>query len=266
MTRTEALGWSVAVAAHAALIAALSWQAAIAPLPSQEPAPLNVDLIGETAAVSTAPELSDTAPAPRQGDPEPTPSEPAPPLPSQHPTEAEKATPQLKPQPTQQPAAKAMTARPEAPAPRTTPQPPRATTQPAIPRPTGALKGIADSVSRTPSNSASRGAPAAAVGAEVKRSIAVSINGAVRGPWNRCQVSGADVGSLVTVVRFRLTQAGALERITSVATSGQTDSNRFQVTRHQECATRAIELAAPFDLPPEAYTVWRDYELEFFKR
>jgi hypothetical protein len=134
-------------------------------------------------------------------------------------------------------------------------------------RPTGRLDGIVDGLSRSqPKASASKGAPAAATAAEVKRSIDVSIKAAVGPRWNGCRISGVDVDQLKTVVKFRLTQSGALAGFTSVETSGQNDSNKFQVQRHQECAKRAIELAAPFDLPEENYSFWQNYTLDFIKR
>ena len=40
-------------------------------------------------------------------------------------------------------------------------------------------------------------------------------------------------------------------------TTGQTDSNRPQVERHQEQAIRAVRLAAPFKLPGEYYDAWK---------
>src|SRR3546814_3316331 len=83
--------------------------------------------------------------------------------------------------------------------------------------------------------------------AEVRRSIDVSIKSAVAPRWNGCRVSGVEIAQLKTVVKFRLTPSGALAGFTGVTTSGETDSNKFQIPRHQECAKRAVELAAPFD-------------------
>jgi hypothetical protein len=88
----------------------------------------------------------------------------------------------------------------------------------------------------------------------------------VRGPWNSCRVTGLDVDQLKTTVVFRLTQSGGLERIVSVVTSGVNESNQPQRQRFEECARRAIELAAPFDLPRENYSYWQTYTLDFEKR
>lgn len=288
LTRSETGALAIATVAHIALIGALSltWRAAEAP---PAPARMEVDLIAETAPTSTAPVLSPTPPAAALGSPDEPSVTPEPPLPDPAPPEpvvraqpepvAPKAapTPKLPPKPAPKPAPKAEPkpppkAAPKAPAREAAPKPAakapatKAPAKPATPRPTGRLDGILSGLNRDASPSASKGAPAAAVAAEVKRSIDVSIKGAVRSPWNRCQVSGLDVDQLSTEVRFRLTRSGALDAITGVRTTGQTDTNRTQVARHQECARRAIELAAPFDLPVENYSVWRDYVLDFVKR
>lgn len=149
--------------------------------------------------------------------------------------------------------------------PKAAPKAPPAKNRPA--RPTGRLDGIAEGLSKSqPKSPASKGAPAAATAAEVRRSIDVSIKSAVAPRWNGCRISGVDVDQLKTVVKFRLTQSGALAGFTSVTTTGENDSNKFQIQRHQECAKRAVELAAPFDLPEENYSFWQNYTLDFIKR
>ena len=42
-----------------------------------------------------------------------------------------------------------------------------------------------------------------------------------------------------------------------VSQTGITDSNRPQAALHAERAVRAVQLAAPFDLPEEFYDRWR---------
>ena len=149
-------------------------------------------------------------------------------------------------------------------APKAAPKAPPAKKNPA--RPTGRLDGITDGLGREATKAPSKGAPAAATAAEVRRSIDVSIKSAVAPRWNSCRVSGVDVDQLKTVVKFRLTQSGALAGFSGVTTTGENDSNKFQVQRHQECAKRAVELAAPFDLPEENYSFWQNYTLDFIKR
>ena len=260
----EGRGFVIAVAAHVLIIGLLSVQWTAGDRRFDNP-PMEVDLIAETAVQSTAPVISETPPAARLGEeddldiaaPEPMPA-PPPPEPVVRPTPAPTPKQVAKPKkapPKQPPAVKK--AQPKA-----APKAPPAKDRPA--RPTGRLDGIAEGLSKSqPKSPSSKGA---ATAAEVRRSIDVSIKAAVAPRWNGCRVSGVDVAQLKTVVKFRLTQSGALAGFTSVTTSGETESNKFQIPRHQECAKRAVELAAPFDLPEENYSFWQNYTLDFIKR
>lgn len=268
MKGNEARGIAIAVIAHVLIIGLLSVQWTAGERRFDNP-PMEVDLIAETAAESSAPVLSDTPPAARLGEedaidiaaPEPLPT-PAPPLPEPvvRPTPA--PTPKQVPRPAPTPPKKTPPAVAKAP-PKAAPKAP-ATKSGA--RPTGRLDGITDGLGREQTKAPSKGAPAAKTAAEVRRSIDVSIKSAVAPRWNGCRVSGVDVDQLKTVVKFRLTASGALAGFTSVTTTGENDSNKFQVQRHQECAKRAVELAAPFDLPEENYSFWQNYTLDFIKR
>lgn len=263
----EGTGIAVAVALHIVVIGLLSIQWTSGERRFDNP-PMEVDLIAETAVQSTAPVISENPPAARLGEeydndiaaPEPVPTPPLP-EPIVRPTPA--PTPKQVARPVPTPPKKTPPAAQKA-APKAAPKAPPARDKPA--RPTGRLDGIAEGLSKTqPKTQASKGAPAAATAAEVKRSIDVSIKAKVGPRWNRCNVSGVDVDQLKTVVKFRLTPAGALAGFTSVTTSGQNDSNRPQVKPHQDCAKKAIELAAPFDLPEENYSYWQNYTLDFDK-
>ncbi|RYD43024.1 MAG: hypothetical protein EOP63_11030 [Sphingomonadales bacterium] len=259
----EGRGIAIAVAAHVVIIGLLSVQWTAGDRRFDNP-PMEVDLIAETAVQSTAPVISKTPPAARLGEEDMTDiAAPAPPLPepvvrpTPAPTPKQVARPKQVP-PKQPPASQK--AQPKA-APKASP----AKNRPA--RPTGRLDGIAEGLSKAqPKSPSNKGAPAAATAAEVRRSIDVSIKSAVAPRWNGCRISGVDVDQLKTVVKFRLTQSGALAGFTSVTTSGENDSNKFQIQRHQECAKRAVELAAPFDLPEENYSFWQNYTLDFIKR
>ncbi len=44
---------------------------------------------------------------------------------------------------------------------------------------------------------------------------------------------------------------------------GETEANRAQAPRHAENAIRAVQLAAPFDLPPEYYEAWKTVTVDF---
>ncbi len=263
----ERRGLAIAVVAHVLIIGLLSLQWTPGDRRFDNP-PMEVDLIAETAPTSTAPVITDTPPAARLGEedqvdiaaPEPVPAPPIPepvvrPTPAPTPMQIERP----KPAPTKKrPATKA------APSKEVPKKPP---TKKAPPRRAGQPSGDLESISRELTKSTqTRGAPAAATAAEVRRSIDVSIKAKVGPRWNGCRISGVDVDQLKTVVKFRLTQSGALAGFTSVSTTGENDSNKFQVQRHQECAKRAVELAAPFDLPEENYSFWQNYTLDFIKR
>lgn len=262
----EGRGVAIAVAAHVVIIGLLSVQWTAGDRRFDNP-PMEVDLIAESAVQSTAPVISETPPAARLGEedmtdiaaPEPVPTPPLPePIvrPTPAPTPKQVARPKIEPAKKQPPAVKK--AQPKA-APKT---PTKKTGAQPSGRPTGNLDDIGRELTKSPS----KGAPASKTAAEVRRSIDVSIKSAVAPRWNGCRISGVDVDQLKTVVKFRLTQSGALAGFTSVTTSGENDSNKFQVQRHQECAKRAVELAAPFDLPEENYSFWQNYTLDFIKR
>ena len=247
--RAERLGFGVAIGLHLALLALLSFEWAARERIDINP-PMEVDLVADTGPVSTAPEISAAPPAAKLGEEEALSRDtlaapPAPPPQAAIPAKA----PAAKTPPTKAPPTKAPPTR----------RPPNT--------PTGRLDGITDGLTKAPTKAPpGKGVPAAQTAAEVRKSIDVSIKGAVASRWNSCRVSGVDVDALKTTVKFRLTQSGGLDGVTSVVTTGQNDSNQFQVARHQECARRAIELAAPFDLPAENYDFWRNYTLDFVKR
>lgn len=240
------LAVGAAVVLHVALLALLSVQWSRGERRFDNPA-MEVDLIADTGPISTAPEISETPPAAKLGEEEALSrkEQTAPPEPPA--TVAAPTKSAVKPPSSKAPPAKGPPAR-------------RPNT------PTGRLDGIAEGLGKEATKAPGRGVPAAQTAAEVRKSIDVSIKGAVASRWNSCRVSGVDVDALKTTVKFRLTQSGGLDSVTSVVTTGQNDSNQFQVSRHQECAKRAIELAAPFDLPPENYDFWRNYTLDFVKR
>ena len=76
--------------------------------------------------------------------------------------------------------------------------------------------------------------------------------------------SGPDVDQLVSKVRFRLNADGSLNgRPALVSQRGVNDTNRTQAGRHGEQAIRAVQLAAPFDLPERYYDAWKTVTLDF---
>jgi len=257
---------AIAVLLHILVIGLLSVQWSRGDRRFDNP-PMEVDLVAETATQSSAPVISETPPAARLGEedatdiasPEPV---PAPPIPE----------PVVRPTPAPAPkqVARPVPAPPKKTPPAATKAPPKAAPKTPVKKPgaqpTGRPTGNLDGIGRELTKSPSKGAPAATTSAQVKRSIDVSIKAKVGPPWNRCRVSGLDVDQLVTTVKFRLSQSGALTSFSSVTTSGVNESNKPQVAIHQECAKKAIQLASPFDLDPDNYDYWKEYTLHLEKK
>ena len=284
----EKIGVVVAIALHAGLVAWL----ALAPSRSTfQPPPerMTVNLSDEIAPEATAPEpLAQAAPetAPTLGEaasePEPlpvvTPPEPAPrvvasPLPRPAPPEARRvpkpvsrpvAKPAARPvppvaKPAARPSAKP-SAKPAAKPPAkagATPSDTRARRRPDAPA--GASRVGTDFLRGIPGGEvrgAAQNPPAARAGPQVAASLAQAISRALKPRWNAPQ--GAEADQLVTVLAFDLNADGSLAgRPRVVSQSGVTDANRAQQARHAEQAIRAVQLAAPFDLPAQFYPLWK---------
>lgn len=98
-------------------------------------------------------------------------------------------------------------------------------------------------------------------------SLRRSIGQEVRPYWDGCALSGLDINLLRTTVVFQLSRNGAVERIVSINTTGANADNQSSVRRFEDCARRAILIAAPFwDLPADRYDSWRTYTLDFERR
>jgi hypothetical protein len=77
---------------------------------------------------------------------------------------------------------------------------------------------------------------------------------------------GVDAEQLVTVVSWSLNDDGSLAGSPRVVRQrGITAANRAQANRHAEQAIRAVQLAAPFNLPVEYYDAWNRIRFEFDK-
>lgn len=270
LRKEERVGLVVAAAAHVGLVAFLIWRPigeAVMPPPER----MTVTLSDEVGLTSTSPEpAAESAPdvAPDLGEPvpaEPDLARPVPPAQSrppkpEPPASVVRAAPAPSPP---RPAAKPAPARP---APKTPPAarpaPPRTQPrpQPSAPsRSPGASRIGNDFLKGTPAaqnNGASRNPPAAAIGPAVRASLAGAISRQLKPKWAAPQ--GADAELLVTVLSWNLNRDGSLAgRPSVVRQEGINDANRAQAARHAEQAVRAVQLAAPFDLPEEYYDAWK---------
>lgn len=302
LSREEGLALGIAVAAHVALVAALS----LAP-PGKERQPpperMTITFSEEVADQSTSPEpdaqsmpdvapqlgepqpeaAPDPAPAeqPQPAPPQPAPPEPAPPKPVPPKPVPPQPKPAPRPMPKPAPAkpapapnkvaqpAKPAPARPApaqpkaAPARQAAPARPAANAATAPRRPTTAPAGgsrigsdFLAGVQGSQAPGTSRNPPAATIGADVRASLASAIARAIKPRWTAPQ--GVDAEKLVTVLAWEMNPDGSLAgRPRVVQQSGITDANRPQAQRHAEQAIRAVQLAAPFDLPQEHYNGWK---------
>lgn len=273
MDRAEKLGLGTAVGGHVVLLGAMALGLMMSAEPVTKPEAISVSLVGEIADVSTAPDaIQEESAPPAPGEIEPTEPPPSPAMQIERPVEKPQAKPVPKPlardtpPPAKTATKKVAVKQPPAKSNTAAAKSGKATT-PA--KPGGFSKSSLDSIEaigKAPGAGKAIGTSAAKISAEVRRAISVSINSEVRGPWNACKFSGVDANLLVTIVKFELNRDGSLKGYKSVATTGQNDSNKFQVGRHQECAKLAIKQASPFNLPDENFDFWKDYELELFKK
>ncbi|GGD96997.1 hypothetical protein GCM10011515_15980 [Tsuneonella deserti] len=274
LRREERIGLGIALALHVALAAALLVQPANRkPLPPVEK--MTVNLSTEVGLEATAPEPvpeSAAAIAPTLA-PEPAPPVEAAPQPEiARPVEAPRpvATTPPKPRPvpraTAAPRPRQTTSsseprrRPDAPASKT-----RSTPKPvAKPKPAGGSRIGADFLPGAGSSTTTRETrtPANQIGASAKASLFQAVARQLRPKWQ--PPSGPDVEELVTKVRFRLNPDGSLAgRPEIVRQSGINETNQPQAGRHGELAIRAVQLAAPFDLPEEYYEAWKVVTVDF---
>jgi len=255
LSREERLGLGIAAVAHVALVAALVWQVRDDPTRLPIPERMDVSLADEVSLTSTAPNPSEASAAVA---PEIAPVPVPPPAPAPVPTAAPREEARPQPRPT-----RAAVPRPTpTPTPAATKRPVARPTTSPTPRPTqtraagsrlGAdfLEGAGAS-----ERSDARGTPAATFGAAEQASLEQAINRQLKPHWNAPQ--GVDAERLVTVLAWELNDDGTLKGTPRVVSqSGVTDSNRPQAPLHAERAIRAVQLAAPFRLPPEFYDKWK---------
>jgi len=123
----------------------------------------------------------------------------------------------------------------------------------------------ADFVEGAGASEGDRGTPAATFGSAERAALASAITRQLRPHWTA--PSGVDVELLVSRVNWRLNRNGSLNGSPTCRTlSGVNASNRPQASLHCERAIRAVQLAAPFNLPEQFYSRWDDLEWDFDRR
>jgi hypothetical protein len=249
LSREERLGLGVAAAAHVALVVALVWQVRDEPTALPIPERIEVSLADEVSLESTAP---DPAAEPQAAIAPVLAPEPAPVVEPEPVRELARPVPQ----PTV--------------APRPTPRPSQRAAPTPTPRPTPTREAggsrLGDNFLEGAGTSDRGGTQAATFGAAEAASLIQAISREIKPHWSAPQ--GVDAELLVTVLSFELNSDGSLKgRPRVVSQSGVTDSNRPQQQLHAERAIRAVQLAAPFDLPEEFYDKWkRVSQLRFDRR
>lgn len=253
LRQEEKIGLAAALVLHGALVAVLLMQAVRSEV-SVFPERMTVSLATEVGLEAASPDPvaeSRAAIAPTLADdPAPAPE----PAPAER-TERAQPTP---PKPTArsastQPAPTRERSRPDrTPAPKPSPAPARAAER-------GGGSRIGDDFLEGKGSSTETRetrAPASQIAASAKASIGQALARQVKPHWTAPQ--GLDVDQIVTLVDFDLNEDGSLKGRPRVRSqSGVTDTNRAQAARHAENAIRAVQLAAPFNLPAEYYEAWK---------
>src|SRR5688500_14592619 len=238
LNREERIGLGIAAVAHVALVAALVWQVRDQPTALPIPERMSVSLADEVSLESTAPDPSaepQASIAPVLS-PEPEPV-----------VEPVREVVREQSRPIPRPTARETQRPTPAPTPRATPTRQAGGTRLGD----DFLRGVGGS-----ERSDARGTPAATFGAAEQASLQQAINRQLKPHWSAPQ--GGDAEKLGTVLAWELNPDGSLKRTPRVVSqSGVTDSNRPQQQLHAERAIRAVQLAAPFDLPEQFFDKWK---------
>ncbi len=240
LTREEGIGLAVSVAGHVALLAVLVLRP-----PSGDvvvpPERIEVTLSDEVGLTSTSPEPFEDA------------------MPDVAPVIGEARQPeQQQPDPAVRAEEKEIAPERPQPAPRAAPRP--------VPRPSpqrnervGASRigsNFLEGVQGAQSTGSSSSPRAAEVGPRVRSALSGAITRQLKPHWIAPQ--GVDAEQLVTILAWDLNEDGSLSGSPRVVRQlGINDANRAQAARHAEQAVRAVQLAAPFNLPPEYYDSWK---------
>ena len=279
LRREEGIGLVVAVALHAAVLAALLFRPPHH-IVVKPPERIEVTISDEVGKTSTSPDplsqatpdrgpqqgrpapalVPEIAPAPASLPPEPKPRVIEPPQPRPALKPAVKAVPRLaeKPPAKVQPDRRAsaiddILAKPNRPSISSTSS--KNASQPRKPGSSSFADAFKNGIPGAKSDSG-KGTPAAQVGPEVRSALSAAITRQLKPHWN--PPDGAEADQLVTILSFNLNRDGSLAgRPQVVRQTGITPANSAQANRHAEQAIRAVQLASPFNLPPEYYDAWK---------
>ncbi|WP_370177172.1 energy transducer TonB [Alteriqipengyuania sp.] len=256
----DAVALIIAGALHLALVALLLVQGLTRdPIPVPERITVNfAEEVGMTSATPDPVPESAASVAPELGEAAPPPIEytPPPPMPER------RAAPTPTPRETRRPVQRTEQRRET----RTTPTPARQE-PPRETRRSGGSR-VGDDFLAGQGNSTTTSEtriPASQIGASAQASIQAAFIRQIRPHWSA--PSGVDVEQLVTLLDFDLNPDGSLKGRPRVRDQlGETEANRAQKQLHAERAIRAVQLAAPFDLPPEYYNAWKSVRGARFDR
>ncbi|MEM6586240.1 MAG: energy transducer TonB [Pseudomonadota bacterium] len=266
---TERTSLGVAVLLHAALVGLffLGWErqnqvAREARMTVSLASDVSLENMGpqiiEESRAAIAPELSDT-PEAVANDQTPVPD---PPSPSSQPAPRAQEAPRIARPPRRPPAPNRDRSRPDR-APQSSQRPATSANERARGSRVGEdfLSGQGDSTSTDETR-----APAATFGRAERAALSSAITRQLRPHWNA--PTGVDAEKLVSTVSWKLNPDGSLKGRPTCQTlsSSVTASNRPQAGLHCERAIRAVQLAAPFNLPEQFYNRWDDLEWQFDRR
>lgn len=235
LSHEERIGLVVSIAGHVALLGVLVFRPASGDV-VMPPDRIEVTLSDDVGLISTSPEPSvdaaaDVAPEIGEvGEPEPPAAEPLP-------VSDRPAIAPVRPEPIA----------------RSTPQTPRRSE-----RPGGSRIGN-DFLEGTPgaqTSGSSTSPRAETIGPRVQAALSGAITRQLKPHWTA--PPGVDAEQLVTILAWNLNEDGSLAGSPRVLRQlGVNAANRTQAPRHAELAIRAVQLAAPFDLPEEYYDSWK---------
>lgn len=269
MDQTDKMGLGVAVGGHVALLVAMGLGLFLSTETLKKPEPIAVSLVGEIAEVSTAPDaIQEESAPPAPAEAEPAEPPPAPVMRIEKPVEKPQLKPVEKPvkrdvpPPAKTAVKKVPVKQPPTKVAAATPKSGKGTT-PA--KPGGLSKSFEDSinaVSKAPGAGKAVGTPAAKSGAEVRRSVSVSLAGQIRSRVRACAPSGVEINQIETFVTLSLEPSGRLTNVQFNKQTGVNDSNRPQADPLKQCILQSVRAASPFSgLDPEYHDVWKTHAL-----